>query len=129
MSSQPLLYKYVKEDQPELYARIKEAVAAGQWQPEGGMWVEADCNLSSGESLVRQFLHGGVRLIGYHRAFLSPGAQCGDEFRDPLVGSGVFVAVGGIIGFEIRQDSVDLLRRQTGSDRIMLRADLLQVLP
>ena len=58
MSSQPLLYKYVKEDQPELYARIKEAVAAGQWQPEGGMWVEADCNLSSGESLVRQFLHG-----------------------------------------------------------------------
>ena len=58
MSSQPLLYKYVKEDQPELYARIKEAVRRGQWKPEGGMWVEADCNLSSGESLVRQFLHG-----------------------------------------------------------------------
>ncbi len=58
MSSQPLLYKYVKEDQPELYERIKEAVRNGQWQPEGCMWVEADCNLSSGESLVRQFLHG-----------------------------------------------------------------------
>ncbi|MBR2764771.1 MAG: alpha-mannosidase [Blautia sp.] len=58
MSSQPLLYKYVKEDQPELYERIKDAVKRGQWKPEGGMWVEADCNLSSGESLVRQFLHG-----------------------------------------------------------------------
>ena len=58
MSSQPLLYKMVKEDQPELYERIKEAVKRGQWQPEGGMWVEADCNISSGESLVRQFLHG-----------------------------------------------------------------------
>ena len=58
MSSQPLLYKMVKEDQPELYERIKDAIKRGQWQPEGGMWVEADCNLSSGESLVRQFLHG-----------------------------------------------------------------------
>ena len=58
MSSQPLLYKFVKEDRPGLYARIKEAVRRGQWKPEGGMWVEADCNLSSGESLVRQFLHG-----------------------------------------------------------------------
>ena len=58
MSSQPLLYQFVKEDQPELYQRIKDAVARGQWQPEGAMWVEADCNLPSGESLVRQFLHG-----------------------------------------------------------------------
>ena len=58
MSSQPLLYKFVKEDQPALYERIKAAVKRGQWQPEGGMWVEADCNLASGESLVRQFLHG-----------------------------------------------------------------------
>lgn len=58
MSSQPLLYQFVKQDQPELYGRVREAVRRGQWQPEGGMWVEADCNLTSGESLVRQFLHG-----------------------------------------------------------------------
>ena len=58
MSSQPLLYQFVKEDQPELYERIRKAIRCGKWQPEGGMWVEADCNLSSGESLVRQFLHG-----------------------------------------------------------------------
>jgi alpha-mannosidase len=58
MSSQPVLYQMVKEDQPELYERIKARVAEGRWQPEGGMWLEADCNLTGGESLVRQFLHG-----------------------------------------------------------------------
>ena len=58
MSSQPQLYQFVKEDQPELFERIKEAVKRGQWEPEGGMWVEADCNLSGGEALVRQFLYG-----------------------------------------------------------------------
>jgi len=58
MSSQPVLYKFVQEDEPELFERIKAAVARGQWEPEGGMWVEADCNLAGGESLARQFLHG-----------------------------------------------------------------------
>lgn len=58
MSSQPLLYQDVKEENPELYEKIKEKVKKGQWEPEGGMWVEADCNLTSGESLVRQILCG-----------------------------------------------------------------------
>lgn len=58
MSSQPQLYKFVKERHPEEYRRIKERVAEGRWEPEGGMWVEADCNLTSGESLVRQFMYG-----------------------------------------------------------------------
>lgn len=58
MSSQPVLYEYVKEDQPELYEQVKRRVAEGRWEPEGGMYVEADTNLTSGESLVRQFLVG-----------------------------------------------------------------------
>ena len=58
MSSQPVLYQFVKEDQPELYERIKQAVKDGRWEPEGGMWVEADCNISGGEALVRQLLYG-----------------------------------------------------------------------
>ena len=37
---------------------IRRRVAEGRWEPDGGMWVEADCNISSGESLVRQFLRG-----------------------------------------------------------------------
>lgn len=56
--SQPQLYEYTKKKYPELYKKIKEKVKEGRWEPEGGMWVEADCNLISGESMVRQFLVG-----------------------------------------------------------------------
>lgn len=58
ISSQPQLYEFVKEDYPDLYAEIKERVQEGRWECEGGMWVEADCNLPSGESLIRQFIYG-----------------------------------------------------------------------
>ncbi len=58
MSSQAQLYLDVKEDQPELFERIRKAVKDKRWEAEGGMWVEADCNLSGGEALVRQFLYG-----------------------------------------------------------------------
>lgn len=58
MSSQPQLYWFLKERYPELYAQVKQRVAEKRWEPEGGMWVEADTNLTSGESLVRQFVYG-----------------------------------------------------------------------
>ena len=58
MSSQPVLYEFVRQDQPKLYEKIKGYVAQGRWEPEGGMYVEADTNLTGGESLVRQFLVG-----------------------------------------------------------------------
>lgn len=58
MSSQPQLYAFVKERYPEMFEKIKQRVAEGRWEVEGGMWLEADCNLISGESMVRQFLHG-----------------------------------------------------------------------
>lgn len=58
MSSQPQLYAYLKERNPELYQKVKEKVKEGRWEVEGSMWLEADCNLTSGESLVRQILYG-----------------------------------------------------------------------
>lgn len=58
MSSQPQLYAYIKERYPEMFETIKKRVEEGRWEVEGGMWLEADCNLISGESMVRQFLHG-----------------------------------------------------------------------
>lgn len=58
MSSQPQLYAFLKERYPGLYAKLRERVRQKRWEPEGGMWVEADTNLTSGESLVRQFMHG-----------------------------------------------------------------------
>ena len=56
--SSPQLYKFVKQDDPELYARIKEKVISGQWEVTGGWWVESDTNLAGSESLVRQVLFG-----------------------------------------------------------------------
>ncbi|MBS7361833.1 MAG: hypothetical protein KIG24_05840, partial [Oscillospiraceae bacterium] len=58
MSSQAQLYDFGKLDYPEVYEGIKKLVAAGRWEVEGSMWVEADTNVTSGESLVRQFLVG-----------------------------------------------------------------------
>lgn len=58
MSSQPILYQFVKEQEPGLYERILEKVKEGRWEVDGAMWLEADCNLPSGESLVRQILKG-----------------------------------------------------------------------
>ncbi len=56
--SQPQLYDYIRQDYPALFETIKAQVQAGQWEPIGGMWVEADCNLSGAESLARQFVLG-----------------------------------------------------------------------
>jgi len=58
MSSQPQLYKFVKEQSPALFEEIRERVKEGRWEAEGGMFLEADCNIASGESLVRQILYG-----------------------------------------------------------------------
>lgn len=56
--SQPQLYAYVKKHFPDLYEQIKKRVAEGRWELVGGMWVEPDLNIPSGESLVRQLLYG-----------------------------------------------------------------------
>ncbi|THF83281.1 alpha-mannosidase [Cohnella fermenti] len=58
LQTQPQLYDYLKTDYPDLYAQLKERVREGRWEAAGGMWLEADCNLTSGESLVRQLLYG-----------------------------------------------------------------------
>lgn len=58
LQSQPHLYRTVKTHYPELYDRIQTAVKAGQFLPNGSTWVEPDTNISGGESLIRQFIHG-----------------------------------------------------------------------
>lgn len=57
-SSQVKLLSYTKRYYPALYAQIKQAYAEGRWENIGPMWVESDGNVTSGESLVRQILHG-----------------------------------------------------------------------
>jgi len=56
--SQPLLYSLVKKYAPDVYIKVKEKIKQKKWEPVGGMWVECDCNLICGESIVRQFLYG-----------------------------------------------------------------------
>lgn len=58
MLSQPNLYEYLKEEAPEKYEELKQLVFEGRWEPEGAMYLEPDCNLTSGESLVRQLIFG-----------------------------------------------------------------------
>ncbi|MDR1972582.1 MAG: alpha-mannosidase [Treponema sp.] len=58
IQTQPAQLEIVKREYPEIFDAVKEAYRRGNWDPNGGMWVEADCNLSGGESLVRQFLVG-----------------------------------------------------------------------
>ena len=56
--SQAQQYAWIEETRPELWADIRRHVDAGGWVPVGGTWIEPDCNIPSGESLLRQFLHG-----------------------------------------------------------------------
>ena len=56
--SQAQLYEFMEEYHPEVFDRIKRRVDSGNWEVVGGLWVEPDCNLISGESWVRQLLYG-----------------------------------------------------------------------
>lgn len=57
LCSSAQIYKDIKENNFYIYEEIKKKIGNGQWIVEGGMWVESDCNLPSGESLVRQILY------------------------------------------------------------------------
>ncbi|MFI1179101.1 alpha-mannosidase [Streptomyces sp. NPDC020799] len=56
--SQAQQFAWIKEHRPEVYARVKKAVAEGRFVPVGGMWVESDTNMPGSEALARQFVHG-----------------------------------------------------------------------
>lgn len=56
--SQPVQYLWMKKWYPSIFEGIRAAVQRGQWEPIGSMWVEPDCNVPSGESFIRQLIHG-----------------------------------------------------------------------
>lgn len=58
LQTQAQLYEFIKEDYPDIYTYIQKRVKEGRWEPSGAMWVECDCNLASGESIIRQILIG-----------------------------------------------------------------------
>ncbi|MFG2137762.1 alpha-mannosidase [Streptomyces sp. NPDC048650] len=56
--SQAQQYAWIKEHRPEVYTKVKKAVADGRFVPAGGMWVESDTNMPGSEAMARQFVHG-----------------------------------------------------------------------
>ena len=58
LHTQAQQYDFIRRDYPDIFEQIRRRAAEGRWEPAGGMWVECDCNLPSGESIVRQLLYG-----------------------------------------------------------------------
>ncbi|MFE0462206.1 alpha-mannosidase [Kitasatospora sp. NPDC058965] len=56
--SQAQQFAWLKEHRPEVWARVRKAVAEGRFVPVGGMWVESDTNMPGSEAMARQFVHG-----------------------------------------------------------------------
>ncbi|MEY9933568.1 alpha-mannosidase [Catenulispora sp. GP43] len=56
--SQAAQYDFIKTHRPEVYEKVKKAVAEGRFVPAGGMWVESDTNMPGSEAMARQFVHG-----------------------------------------------------------------------
>ena len=91
--SQAQQYAWIAEREPELFARIVDKVDDGQWIPVGGMWVEPDMNLPSGESIVRQIVHG-QRWFEEHLGRRCSEVWIPDVFGYPAGLPQVFVAGG-----------------------------------
>lgn len=72
-------YAWIKEHRPEVWERVTAAVAAGRFLPLGGMWVESDTVMPTGESLVRQFSHG-QRFFAREFGIRSKGVWLPDSF-------------------------------------------------
>ncbi|MFS0613449.1 alpha-mannosidase [Lederbergia ruris] len=51
-------YEWIENNEPEMFAEIKQRIKEGRWEIVGGWWVQPDCNIPSGESFVRQGLYG-----------------------------------------------------------------------
>lgn len=78
--SQAVQYEWMRQHYPSIFARIKEAVERGQWIPIGGQWVEADGNITGGESHIRQLVHG-QRYFREHF-----GVTCGEVWIPDVFG-------------------------------------------
>lgn len=69
----------IKEHYPELFEDMKRMIAEGRYEPNGGVWIESDCNIPSGEYLIRQFLWG-QRFTREHFNYTSDSFWLPDTF-------------------------------------------------
>ena len=68
-------YYWIREVDPGMFEEIKQRISEGRWCFTGGMWVQPDCNIPSGESFCRHFLYsqrffkenfGSIAKTGYN---------------------------------------------------------------
>ena len=87
-----ILYKWVEQYEPELFARIQRLVREGRWRIMGGTYLQPDCNMPSGESFVRQVLTGKTLQlpvavvdlqVGKPRVHPEGAGFVGDDRHDP----------------------------------------------
>ena len=77
--STPALYEWIEQNRPELFTQIQQQVQVGKWEAIGGIWIEPELNLISGESIVRQILYG-QRYFQAKIGKISPIAWLPDTF-------------------------------------------------
>jgi len=58
IQSSALHLEWMKLYYPDLYEKMKKYIAEGRYEPNGGVFVECDCNITSGELMARQFMYG-----------------------------------------------------------------------
>ena len=91
--SQAQQHEWMRERYPSIFEQMLEQAGEGRFIPVGGMWVEADTNLPSGESLARQFLHG-QRFFQEHYGMICEEVWIPDVFGYPASLPQIF-ALGG----------------------------------
>lgn len=58
LQSSALHLDWLRRYYPDVFERISKYIKEGRYEPNGGVWVECDCNITSGELMARQFLYG-----------------------------------------------------------------------
>ncbi len=79
IQSSALHLDWMREYYPDIFEGIKKRVAEGRYEPNGGVWVECDCNITGGESMIRQFLYG-QRFTREHFGYTSDSFWLPDTF-------------------------------------------------
>jgi alpha-mannosidase len=77
--NEALLYEWVKDNSPELFKKLQKAVEEGRWSIMGGWYLQPDCNMPSGESIVRN-IEKGRRFFGEYFKILPSTAVNFDSF-------------------------------------------------
>lgn len=79
VQSSALHLDWMRRYYPDIFEGIKQRVADGRYEPNGGVWVECDCNVTGGEAMVRQFLYG-QRYTEKHLGYRSDSFWLPDTF-------------------------------------------------